>query len=594
MSQGACAAEQAEPLQDRQTEIDVGNARRQSRALLPSALAAALVLGAVVALSVGGANLRLWHGAKQLQDPLSPVRALVVLDQSKSTRIHWARHPDKCWAVYGMSAVDGAKLQLVSCDTAEIPHQDMKFIIPQRGEVGPIVWASDTDYCLDSSGGSSLQFWNCSSAPSMNEKWLVNPDGKGHIHWAQHPSRCLDVPDAMVDEGHKLQLWPCREAASSGGAFTMLPEGNSTITWSAHPNKCLVIDKVRNGANVQLWECMLAQSYNRFITPANGDTGPIVFAGDTRYCLDVDNSALTAGALKTKVGKLGIWECTSEREDSQQWIYNMSGRGLIQLVSDPALCLVIPGSDEGQWTGQVQHWQGVSAAIGRCDSPAVFTMPSAEPLRIRWRQHPTKCVSVRAPEFGSHIQMRDCNTSVVKDDEMKFIVPRDGVSGVIAWNARRNLCIEAPGGFLVSLADCKSSQEVDQQWIINLAGDGQIHLATQPTKCLDVPSGNIGMGELQLQDCQTPAELPGGEDHMASTFTVGAIDCKWNEWYMWSACSASCGFGTKRRSRSVDKETFNGGGMGCQGNRTEQEACWNDPCGSEAAQSSQAGGGFWR
>eukprot|EP00928_Gymnodinium_smaydae_P045587 TRINITY_DN3036_c0_g4_i1.p1 TRINITY_DN3036_c0_g4~~TRINITY_DN3036_c0_g4_i1.p1 ORF type:complete len:1748 (-),score=359.16 TRINITY_DN3036_c0_g4_i1:118-5361(-) len=45
-------------------------------------------------------------------------------------------------------------------------------------------------------------------------------------------------------------------------------------------------------------------------------------------------------------------------------------------------------------------------------------------------------------------------------------------------------------------------------------------------------------GDLQeLQECQ-------GEECVT-------VDCKWGEWYTWSACSASCGLGTKRRSRVV-------------------------------------------
>lgn len=486
-----------------------------------------------------------------------------LLNQTPATRIHWAKHPDKCWAVYGMSEVDGAKLQIVSCDTGEIPHQDMRFIIPPRGAVGPIRWASDTDYCLESPGGSELQFWNCSNAPTDNEQWLVNPDGNGHIHWAKHPSRCLNVPDSMTEEGHKLQVWPCREAISSGGAFAMLPEVDTTISWSMHPSKCLSVAEVKSGAKIQLWGCWDRSSYSRFIVPTDGGQGPIVFADNTSYCLDAFDIASSS--------KVELYLCGQNRRENQQWIFNASGRGLIQSAQDPSKCLEVPHSNEEKWlSAGSQHWTTVAMQLGKCDSEIAFIVRSAKPELIRWSQQPSKCVSVHSDEIGSHLRVRYCNSSIVKHAKMTFIVPPDGRSGVIAWNGRRTLCLEAPGGPLLVLADCQVLRQLYQQWLINPNKDGQIHLAMQPSKCLTIPpaDGVYALGELQVQDCQGALGASTG-----SRFSVGAIDCQWNEWYMWSACSVTCGVGTKRRFRMVNKETFNGGGKDCPGNTTETRTC---------------------
>ena len=32
-----------------------------------------------------------------------------------------------------------------------------------------------------------------------------------------------------------------------------------------------------------------------------------------------------------------------------------------------------------------------------------------------------------------------------------------------------------------------------------------------------------------------------------------AVDCVWGSWSHWSGCSCSCGGGTKRRSRAIEK-----------------------------------------
>merc|ERR1712137_531996 len=104
-------------------------------------------------------------------------------------------------------------------------------------------------------------------------------------------------------------------------------------------------------------------------------------------------------------------------------------------------------------------------------------------------------------------------------------------------------------------------------------GDGQIHLAVRPSECIAVSRHGANSNELEVRDCETDAT------HSAS-FHVGPQDCRWNEWFMWSACSTTCGFGTKRRSRLVKGETFDAGGKPCDGNGTETQFCLSDPCSS--------------
>lgn len=52
---------------------------------------------------------------------------------------------------------------------------------------------------------------------------------------------------------------------------------------------------------------------------------------------------------------------------------------------------------------------------------------------------------------------------------------------------------------------------------------------------------------------------------------------KWGEWEPWSVCSATCGTGTKIRTRECDRPAPQYGGV-CPGNGQEEEACVIRPC----------------
>eukprot|EP00928_Gymnodinium_smaydae_P010951 TRINITY_DN14117_c0_g5_i1.p1 TRINITY_DN14117_c0_g5~~TRINITY_DN14117_c0_g5_i1.p1 ORF type:complete len:1558 (+),score=314.31 TRINITY_DN14117_c0_g5_i1:79-4752(+) len=58
------------------------------------------------------------------------------------------------------------------------------------------------------------------------------------------------------------------------------------------------------------------------------------------------------------------------------------------------------------------------------------------------------------------------------------------------------------------------------------------------------------------------------------------VDCRWGEWYDWSACSASCGSGSKRRSRVVMQSPRNGGKLCDPNDKSEVAECVLENCGS--------------
>ena len=58
---------------------------------------------------------------------------------------------------------------------------------------------------------------------------------------------------------------------------------------------------------------------------------------------------------------------------------------------------------------------------------------------------------------------------------------------------------------------------------------------------------------------------------------VEAVDCVWGEYGEWSTCSATCGGGTKTRTRREASPASTGGAL-CTGSVTETESCNPDAC----------------
>ncbi|XP_062920094.1 hemicentin-1 isoform X2 [Mobula hypostoma] len=56
------------------------------------------------------------------------------------------------------------------------------------------------------------------------------------------------------------------------------------------------------------------------------------------------------------------------------------------------------------------------------------------------------------------------------------------------------------------------------------------------------------------------------------------VDGKWIPWVSWSACSVSCGGGTRQRARTCSNPTPRYGGRYCEGSDVQMDFCNSDPC----------------
>ncbi|XP_039591708.1 hemicentin-1 isoform X2 [Polypterus senegalus] len=56
------------------------------------------------------------------------------------------------------------------------------------------------------------------------------------------------------------------------------------------------------------------------------------------------------------------------------------------------------------------------------------------------------------------------------------------------------------------------------------------------------------------------------------------VDGKWTSWMTWTACSVSCGGGTRQRTRTCTSPSPQYGGRQCEGNDVHIDFCNNEPC----------------
>lgn len=69
------------------------------------------------------------------------------------------------------------------------------------------------------------------------------------------------------------------------------------------------------------------------------------------------------------------------------------------------------------------------------------------------------------------------------------------------------------------------------------------------------------------------------EEDMKNILLAAPIDGHWGRWSSWSACSKTCGDGTKHRTRKCNDPMPANSGKSCSGDDKQQEACIVRRCG---------------
>jgi len=126
---------------------------------------------------------------------------------------------------------------------------------------------------------------------------------------------------------------------------------------------------------------------------------------------------------------------------------------------------------------------------------------------INWASRPSMCLTVKGDKGGALLDFESCDFSY--PDHQQFILPPPNSNGEIKWFKHPELCLENPRGVLLQMWECSTSQKEKRMFMVSTDGLGgaapaqqhsRIHLAAQPSKCLDIPNGSPER-RVQLWDC---------------------------------------------------------------------------------------------
>merc|ERR1711990_604097 len=87
------------------------------------------------------------------------------------------------------------------------------------------------------------------------------------------------------------------------------------------------------------------------------------------------------------------------------------------------------------------------------------------------------------------------------------------------------------------------------------------HHTEEPYEPTEEPNGSTVSPPHYTEEPYEPTQEPNGP----------AVDCEWHEWSTWTDCTASCGWGSRTRSR--DKKEAAHGGVECEGESNDSEDC---------------------
>lgn len=123
------------------------------------------------------------------------------------------------------------------------------------------------------------------------------------------------------------------------------------VRWKEHPDKCMDVWGNHAGAQVQMWSCndfhgaaVEKESDFKWILPPLGEPGPIVWAGNTSFCLNAPEG-----------NQIQIWYCNTAPVQHTRWKITADGR--IHLAYLFGKCLDIPNGEKALVDGvKLQLW----------------------------------------------------------------------------------------------------------------------------------------------------------------------------------------------------------------------------------------------
>ena len=104
---------------------------------------------------------------------------------------------------------------------------------------------------------------------------------------------------------------------------------------------------------------------------------------------------------------------------------------------------------------------------------------------------------------------------------------------------------------------------------------------TKNEQCIDKPCPSMFVRKLYLLISYLTKndKLPKTTDYFFSP-KLGVVepkDCIWSLWSNWSPCTASCGQGVQKATRTISQQAENNG-KECRGSNTKRKNCIDQPC----------------
>ncbi|XP_035826394.1 semaphorin-5A [Aplysia californica] len=145
------------------------------------------------------------------------------------------------------------------------------------------------------------------------------------------------------------------------------------------------------------------------------------------------------------------------------------------------------------------------------------------------------------------------------------------------WDSRRQRCTAAPGGN-------PHAAEWEQDFRQCPVLDYPVHGGWSEWSDWDV-CRQVGLDRMvdqclcRSRSCDSPRPANNGMGCLGPSMEVSncTVHGNWTEWSAWSACSQTCGFATRMRSRQCGSPPPKFGGRQCQGQATEEEYCRDNP-----------------
>lgn len=231
--------------------------------------------------------------------------------------------------------------------------------------------------------------------------------------------------------------------------------------------------------------------------------------------------------------------------------------------------VIFLATEDGKIRKMMRHPKGNST----CLIEEIKIVPNGKPKPIQNMKLSIEQGAVYIATTGSiyRIPVQRCHRFTTS---MACINAQDPYCG---WNQRKKQCIPAPDG---NVHDNSWEQNVVHCPVLDYPVNGGWSEWSRWNQCPYAgPDKSIDYCQCRSRSCDRPAPAFNGRACAGPSMQI--INCTvnggWTIWSAWSACSQTCGFAIRQRTRQCGSPAPKFGGKTCQGKPVEEEYCRDTP-----------------